>query len=450
MPSISIVMPVYNEVPVPGDDSFLSRIQALLQLLRQGDELLLVDGGSTDQSWPVLQTLAEHPQVLAIQGNKGRAQQMNAGAEKARGDVLLFLHADTVLTKTAWQALLFKLDASAWGRFNVCIDGKSAWLPVVAWFMNHRSRLTKIGTGDQALFVGRKLFDQVGGFPKQPLMEDVELCKRLKRVAPQKFVAVASPVFTSGRRWDVNGAWATIVLMWRFRFLYWRGVSADTLARLYADTRQKLPVTVAVFAKYPQAGRVKTRLIPMLGAEQCAMFARYLLLSTLDKLQGVNVALWTDGGTPEEWATLLKGRAIQCYVQPEGHLGVRMRAAVETHLNGSELVVLLGPDAVEFTASHLRELIDTARQQGLAFVPAHDGGYVALACNRVVPEIFSELIEWGTARVAEQTRAALRSKGLRAVWLSSQLDIDEPADLGRAIKSGCVPVDWPVRYSSID
>jgi hypothetical protein len=188
----------------------------------------------------------------------------------------------------------------------------------------------------------------------------------------------------------------------------------------------------------------------MLGAEQCAMFARYLLLSTLDKLQGVNVALWTDGGTPEEWATLLKGRAIQCYVQPEGHLGVRMRAAVETHLNGSELVVLLGPDAVEFTASHLRELIDTARQQGLAFVPAHDGGYVALACNRVVPEIFSELIEWGTARVAEQTRAALRSKGLRAVWLSSQLDIDEPADLGRAIESGCVPVDWPVRYSSID
>lgn len=450
MPSISIVMPVYNEVPVPGDDSLLIRVRELLQLLRQNDELLLVDGGSTDLSWPVLQTLAEHPQVFAIQGNKGRAQQMNAGAEKARGDVLLFLHADTVLTKTAWQALLFKLDASVWGRFNVCIDGKSAWLPVVAWFMNHRSRLTKIGTGDQALFVGRKLFDQVGGFPKQPLMEDVELCKRLKRVAPQKFVAVASPVFTSGRRWDVNGAWATIVLMWRFRFLYWRGVSSATLARLYADTRQKLPVTVAVFAKYPQAGRVKTRLIPMLGSEQCAVFARYLLLSTLEKLQGVNVALWTDGGGAEEWEALLKERTVKRYIQPEGHLGVRMQTAVETHLNSSELVVLLGPDAVEFTVRHLRELIGAARQQGLALVPAHDGGYVALACNRVVPEIFSESIEWGTARVAEQTRAALRSKGLQAVWLSPQLDIDEPADLGQALESGCVPVDWPVRYSSVD
>ena len=75
---------------------------------------------------------------------------------------------------------------------------------------------------------------------------------------------------------------------------------------------------------------------------------------------------------------------------------------------------------------------------------------MALACNRIVPEIFSELIEWGTARVAEQTRAALQHKRLQAAWLPPQLDIDEPADLGQAIESGCVPVDWPVRYSSID
>lgn len=449
MPTVSIVMPVYNEVQAPGDDFLLMRIQALIQLLRQEDELLLVDGGSTDLSWTVLKTLAKHPQVTAIQSGKGRAQQMNAGAEKARGDVLLFLHADTVLNEAAWNAFLLKLNTCLWGRFNVCIDGKSAWLPVVAWFMNHRSRLSKIGTGDQALFVSRTLFQRVGCFPNQALMEDIELCKRLKRIAPREFVAVASPVHTSGRRWDVNGAWATIVLMWRFRFLYWRGVSADELARLYADTRQKLPVTVAVFAKYPQAGRVKTRLIPKLGAEQCAVFAQYLLLSTLDKLQGVNVALWTDGGSPDEWAALLKSRAVQRYIQPEGHLGLRMLTAVETHLNGSELVVLLGPDAVEFTMSNLRELINAARQEGLAFVPAHDGGYVALACKGSVPEIFSESIAWGTAHVAEQTRAALKSVRLQAVWLTPQLDIDEPADLEKAIESGCVPADWSMRYSAV-
>lgn len=450
MLSISIVMPVYNEVPAPGDDSLLIRVRELLQLLRQNDELLLVDGGSTDLSWPVLQTLAEHPQVTAIQSNKGRAQQMNAGAEKARGDVLLFLHADTVLTKAAWHAFLLRVNECLWGRFNVRIDGKSAWLPVVGWFMNQRSRLTKIGTGDQALFVSSELFHQIGGFPNQPLMEDIELCKRLKRIAPRKFVAVDVPVHTSGRRWDVNGTWETIVLMWRFRFLYWRGVSATQLATLYADTRQKWPVAVAVFAKYPRADRVKTRLIPMLGAEQSASFARYLLLSTLDKLQDVNVALWTDGGSPEEWDALLRGRAVQRYIQPEGHLGVRMQMAVTTHLSSSELVVLLGPDAVEFTLSHLRQLMEAARRQGLAFVPAHDGGYVALACNRSVSEIFSGSIEWGSARVADQTRAALQGQGVHALWLPPQLDIDEPADLEKAIESGCVPVDWHVRYQVTD
>lgn len=450
MPSISIVMPVYNEVPALGDDSFSDRIQALLRLLRPCDELMLVDGGSTDYSWPVLQTLGKHSQVNALQSSKGRAQQMNAGAEKARGEVFLFLHADTVLTPQAWQALLSALNACLWGRFNVHIEGKSAWLPVVTFFMNHRSRLTKIATGDQALFVSRCLFKRVGGYPNQLLMEDIELCRRLKQAAPREFVALAASVTTSGRRWDVNGAWNTILLMWRFRFLYWRGVSADELARLYADTRQKLPVTVAVFAKYPEAGRVKTRLIPALGAEQSAAFARYLLLSTLDKLKGVNVVLWTDGGSVEEWATLLNGRIIQRHIQPVGHLGVRMQNAVEAHLKESELVVLLGPDAVEFSLIDLKKLMVAARQHGMAFVPALDGGYVALACNRVVPEIFSETIAWGTASVAEQTRNALQQRGLQAAWLPPQLDIDEPSDLEQAIQSGCVPTDWPLRYVITD
>ncbi len=453
MPSVSIVMPVYNEVPAAGDNSLSNRIQALVQLLGPGDELLLVDGGSTDYSWPVLQTLAEkHPQITALQRGKGRAQQMNAGAEKAHGDVLLFLHADTVLGQHSWRDFLSRLSivggAPVWGRFDVCIEGQSRWLPIVAWFMNQRSRLSKIGTGDQALFCSRGLFKQLGGFPNQPLMEDIELCKRLKQLAPRAFLAIASPVYTSGRRWDLNGAWKTIVLMWRFRFLYWRGVPAAGLARLYADTRQKLPVTVAVFAKYPQAGRVKTRLAPLLGAEQCAVFARYLLLSTLDKLQGVNVVVWTDGGSAEQWAALLKGRTVLRYIQPQGHLGVRMQTAVETHLNNSEIVVLLGPDAVEFTQADLQKLICAARQQGLAFIPAHDGGYVALACNRSVPEIFSETIQWGTASVAEQTRTALQHKGLQALWLPPQLDIDEPADLEKAIGLACVPADWPARYSA--
>lgn len=445
-PAVSIVVPVYNEVPASQSDSFSPRIEKLLELLRPCDEIVLVDGSSSDLSWQALQALASHPQVTAIQSGKGRAQQMNAGVVQSKGDMLLFLHADTVLNAAAWREFLAALAGPGWGRFDVRICGQSKWLPLVAWFMNQRSRLSKIGTGDQALFVGRDLFQRVGGFPQQPLMEDIELCKLLKRYAPHSFLAVRKPVITSGRRWDTQGAWKTIVLMWRFRFQYWRGVPALELARQYADTREKLPLTVAVFAKYPEPGRVKTRLQPLLGAEQCANFARYLLLSTLDKLHGVNVVLWTDGGIDAKWNELLKGRAVERCIQPQGHLGVRMRTAVEAHLKHSQLVVLLGPDAVQFTLSDIKQLQHAASKQSIAFVPALDGGYVALACTRCLPTVFSESIHWGSASVAQQTRAALHACGVEAKWLDAQLDIDEPEDLEFAIKKGFVPVDWAERY----
>lgn len=449
-PSVSIVVPVYNEVQGPHADSLTPRIHGLLGLLRPCDEVILVDGNSSDFSWPAIQSLAALPQVQAIQTGKGRALQMNAGAAQAKGDILLFLHADTVLGSAAWNELLVKASAGsglpAWGRFDVRIQGKSKWLPMVAWFINQRSHFSKIGTGDQALFVGRELFQQVGGFPVQPLMEDIALCKRLKQIAAKQFLAIRVPVNTSGRRWDTHGAWKTIVLMWRLRFQYWRGVSPQALARQYADTRSKLPFTVAVFAKYPQPGQVKTRLEALLGADGCAAFARYLLLSTLDKLQGLNVVLWTDGGTEAQWLALLNGRPVQRYIQPQGHLGQRMQTAVETHLQAAEIVVLLGPDAVQFARADLSSLIHAANSHSMAFIPALDGGYVALACTCCEPAVFSEHIRWGTGSVAEQTRAALATQGVQAQWLDAQLDIDEPADLQAAIEQGCVPADWATRY----
>lgn len=451
MHSVSIVMPVYNEVPGLQFDALTPRLTALLELLRPIDQVIVVDGQSTDHSWQVLQALAaHHPQIVAMQSAKGRAIQMNAGAGKARGDVLLFLHADTDLTPKAWAGFLSRMSPRHWGRFNVQIQGDSAWLKVVAWFMNHRSRLSKIGTGDQALFMGQELFSAVGGFPQQALMEDIELCKRLKRLAPASFIAIRETVRTSGRRWDENGVWSTIYLMWRFRFLYWRGVSAQQLAKLYADTRKKAPITVAVFAKYPQPGRVKTRLQALLGEAACAQFARYLLLQTLDKLQGSDVALWTDGGTDSEWDTLLAGRNVSRYIQPQGHLGLRMQKAVETHLAHSRVVVLLGPDAVQFNKTHLHALNTAAQRKGVAIAPALDGGYVALACTRLVPEIFSESILWGTSSVAQQTRDALEALNLQASWLTPQYDIDEPADYQKALEEGVVPADWAERYGKPD
>jgi hypothetical protein len=124
------------------------------------------------------------------------------------------------------------LAGHAWGRFDVRIDGRSRWLPVVAAMMNRRSRLSGIATGDQAIFMRREAFDAVGGFPEQPLMEDIEISQRLRRRAGAP-ACLREKVVTSGRRWDERGAWRTIVLMWRLRLGYWLGVSAERLAAAY-------------------------------------------------------------------------------------------------------------------------------------------------------------------------------------------------------------------------
>jgi rSAM/selenodomain-associated transferase 2 len=216
-------MPVLDEA-----ERVAGALAALRPLRSQGVRLIVVDGGSHDDTLAHCEGAADA--VLA--SPLGRARQMNAGARAACGDALLFLHADTTLPPDALALVGDALVHHAWGRFDVRIVGRSRWLPVVAALMNARSRLTGIATGDQALFVRREAFDAVGGFPDQVLMEDIEICKRLRRHAGAP-ACLRAKVVTSGRRWDERGAWRTIVLMWRLRWLYWRGVSADRLAAAY-------------------------------------------------------------------------------------------------------------------------------------------------------------------------------------------------------------------------
>lgn len=157
---------------------------------------------------------------------------MNAGAALARGDVLLFLHADTQLPADADAEVRQAIASGAlWGRFDVRICGQAWMLRVVAALMNARSRWSGIATGDQALFVRREVFERLGGFPDQPLMEDIEMTKRLRQLA--RPACLRAQVTTSGRRWDSRGVWRTIFLMWRLRWRYWRGEAPEQLAQAY-------------------------------------------------------------------------------------------------------------------------------------------------------------------------------------------------------------------------
>ena len=164
---------------------------------------------------------------------RGRALQMNAGAAKASGDVLLFLHADTRLPREAERLVLDGLARSGrdWGRFDVTIEGRHPMLRLVAAMMNLRSRLTGIATGDQAIFVKRDAFHAAGGFPEIPLMEDIALSKRLKRTG--RPLCLRERATTSGRRWETHGVFRTILLMWRLRLAYFFGADPAALARRY-------------------------------------------------------------------------------------------------------------------------------------------------------------------------------------------------------------------------
>ncbi len=221
---LSIIVPMLNEAPALPD-----LLEHLLPLRRGGVEVILVDGGSEDGS----ATIASCAGFEVVRAERGRARQMNAGAAAARSDALLFLHADTRLPNGAIQLIDAALadGRHVWGRFDVAFDLRTWTMDATAFLMNRRSRLTGIATGDQALFMTRAAFDAVGGFPDQPLMEDVEITSRLRRRS--RPACIRRPVLTSARRWQSRGPWRTILLMWRLRLAYWLGASPADLARQY-------------------------------------------------------------------------------------------------------------------------------------------------------------------------------------------------------------------------
>ncbi len=227
-PTLSVIIPVLDEAATIGDT-----LRSLQPLRDNGVEVIVVDGGSRDNTPELARAMADR----VIGSTRGRAVQMQAGAQAARGSILWFLHADTLAPRNAdcliRQALLD--GAACWGRFDVRFREARGLLRLVAWSMNKRSRLSGIATGDQGIFVERSCFEQTGGFPPIPLMEDIALCRALKRLS-----APACPdqyLETSARRWLQHGTVRTILLMWGLRLGYFLGISPQRLASYYAVHR---------------------------------------------------------------------------------------------------------------------------------------------------------------------------------------------------------------------
>ena len=223
---LSVIVPTLNEESV---------IAATLQRVRASDvhEIIVVDGGSLDATREVAAQFAD----LVLSAPQGRALQMNEGAARVTGDVLVFLHADTLLPEAFATAIVSACAAKdvVGGRFDVCLQPSSGLLALTGFLMNHRSRLTGIATGDQAIFIRRDVFEQLGGYAVLPLMEDIDLTRRMKRAG--RIACLRERVTTSSRRWQEHGVLRTILLMWALRFLYCCGVPATRLHQWYRDAR---------------------------------------------------------------------------------------------------------------------------------------------------------------------------------------------------------------------
>lgn len=224
---LTIIVPVYNEL------ARARELSAYLDTL--GCAVIVVDGYSTDGTYGELRQSAGSRTTI-IRAPRGRATQMNAGAALATTTQLLFLHADTTLPDNGIDQVRRALrETGLWGRFDLSFDQPTPLLVVVAWFMNQRSALSGICTGDQAIFVTARLFRMSGGYCEIPLMEDIELSARLKRTA--RPVRLRTPVITAARRWQVNGPLRTIAKMWSLRLRYWLGETPESLAKRYNHAR---------------------------------------------------------------------------------------------------------------------------------------------------------------------------------------------------------------------
>src|SRR5262245_10122687 len=224
MARLSIILPVLDE-----GERIAGALDALAELRALGVEIIVVDGGSQDATVQRARLRVDH----VLSAPRGRAVQMNAGAAKAAGDVLLFLHADTRLPRESERLVLDGVARSGrdWGRFDVTIDGRHPLLRLVAITMNLRSRITAIATGDQAIFVKRDVFRAVGGYPEIPLMEDIALSRTLKRTG--RPLCIRERATTSGRRCETHGVLRTMCLMWRLRLAYFFGPDPARLASRY-------------------------------------------------------------------------------------------------------------------------------------------------------------------------------------------------------------------------
>lgn len=372
------------------------------------------------------------PNIVRLSSPKGRARQMNCGAARALGQILLFVHADSRLPQAAFSRIEDVMSSGRYvgGAFDLGVDSPHPFIRFLCYTSSIRARLSRIPYGDQAIFIGKAYFHKIGGYPPIPLMEDVELMKRIKGKG-DKITIIKERIFSSARRWQEEGILYSWLRNHRLRILYSLGVPAAKLVKSYPDVRVKK--CVIFFARCPRQGKVKTRLARRLGDHTALELYRNFILDMAHTLaataydSAVFVTPARDTAAMARWL----GRRFAYYPQQGEDLGERMKNAFTAAFKeGYESCILIGSDLPDLPGTILDRAFQALTDHDAVIGPSRDGGYYLVGFRRetMVPAIFQH-IRWGTDTVFSETMAIFRQQPTDVSILQERQDIDEAADL---------------------
>lgn len=425
-PFVSLVIPVLD------DTEALARVLPAIETC-SAVEILVVSGRPPDARLTALTDLRNDVRLLS--SAPGRGRQMNAGACDARGRWLLFLHADSRLP-SAWLDELHRADQDpsiVGGSFRFRLDALAWQARLIERGVRLRVRWFGLAYGDQGLFVRREVFLAIGGYREWPLMEDVDLVRRLGRAG--RLYHSARPLVTSARRWERDGWWRRSAHNLALQALFFAGVSPAWLAHRYGQplARRAVRVALVMMARAPSDARGKTRLTRELGGDHVGL-KRALLLDTIDAVRQVQHAdLFLAFEPPEAAGEIgsLTGGAAQLLAQRGDTLGERMHHAFASlFARGYSSVVMVGSDLPTLPPAYVVQAFTRLRDGSVVIGPAVDGGYYLIGLRAPSPALFTS-IPWSTRDALSTTLAAAEREGLPVSLTPEWYDVDDRDDLRR-------------------
>ncbi len=418
----SVIIPTLNE------EYFLTRNLEQIISLRRNLEIIVTDGGSTDNTLEI----AKKFNCKIVESKAGRGTQLNAGAAVASGDILIFLHADTFLPYDAFELIekTFSDYQVKIARFKLGFDFTSKWLEFYKRFTKYNSQFTRFG--DSAIIVRKDFFKELGGFSDRETFEDVDFFSRAVKLSD--IFLIDDFVVSSARRFILDGEIKRQLLNILLFTAYLLNFNQNFLSKMYSPPKKKRNNSLIIFLRYPENGNVKTRLAKTTSSDFATSFYKTCaekIVNEVKKIKSINrFAFYSN---KEEKTKVEKWLGSKLFFSPqEGKsLGERMQNAFAKVLStGAKKVVIVGTDVPDLSAEIIREAFKKLDDSDIVIGPSKDGGYYLIGMKKMYPELFSG-IKFSTNTVFSETIGQIRTLGLSYYTLPELQDIDTEEDLIR-------------------